>query len=155
MIKKLLIEWLPDTDSDFPIPEYSTSGSAGLDIRAFLSTESRSEGILLLPGQISLVSSGFKIEIPQGHEGQIRARSGLSLNHGITVANGVGTIDSDYRGPIGVLLINLGQSPYTIMHGCRIAQLVIAKYSRVKCEVVKNISQTKRNESGFGSTGDY
>ena len=102
-----------------------------------------------------LISSGFKIEIPDGYEGQIRARSGLALKFGVTLANGVGTIDSDYRGGLSVILLNLGSAPFIVKHGQRIAQLVIAKYSRVKINIVEDMSETDRNESGYGSTGNF
>ncbi len=155
MNKNLLIQYLPDTDSDFPIPEYQTLGSSGLDIRAYLPDAKRTAGILLSPGEQALISSGFKIEIPEGFEGQIRARSGLALKHGIALANGVGTIDSDYRGEIGIILINLGSLPFTVRHGQRIAQLIITRYSRMNTKIVKNISKSVRNDAGYGSTGDF
>lgn len=155
MIKNLLIEYLPSTDSDFPIPEYQTSGSSGLDIRAYLPKSDRLNGVAVEPGSRLLVSSGFKVEIPDGFEGQIRSRSGLSLKYGIALANGVGTIDSDYRGPVGVILINLGMSPFIVKHGQRIAQLIIAPYERVQLKVVNNISNTNRSHSGYGSTGNF
>ena len=155
MNKTLLFQYLPDTEDDFPVPEYQTSGSAGLDIRAYLPISERIHGSKLEPGQRLLFSSGFRIEIPEGFEGQIRARSGLALKHGIALANGVGTIDSDYRGDLGVLLINLGSLPFNVKHGQRIAQLIIAPYSRVELKIVMEISETSRNQSGYGSTGDF
>ena len=155
MSKTLLISYLPDTERNFPVPEYQTIGSAGLDIRAYLPIAERNNGALLEPGQRLLISSGFKIEIPDGFEGQIRARSGLALKHGIALANGVGTIDSDYRGTLGVLLINLGSLPFNIKHRQRVAQLIIAPYSRVQLKIVAKISTTTRNESGYGSTGNF
>ena len=155
MSKTLLFQYLPDTESDFPIPEYQTPGSAGLDIRAYLPIEERIFGSTLEPGQRLLISSGFKIEIPDGFEGQIRARSGLALKHGIALANGVGTIDSDYRGTLGVLLINLGSLPFNVKHGQRVAQLIIAPYSRVELKIVTEISTTGRNDSGYGSSGNF
>ena len=155
MSKTLLVQYLPDTESDFPIPEYQTAGSAGLDIRACLPISERINGSTLQPGQRLLISSGFKIEIPDGFEGQIRARSGLALKHGIALANGVGTIDNDYRGALGVLLINLSSVPFNVKHGQRVAQLIIAAYSRVEIKIVTEISTTSRNKSGYGSTGNF
>ena len=155
MNKNLLISYLSDTERNFPVPEYQTLGSAGLDIRACLPLAERNNGATLEPGQRLLISSGFKIEIPDGFEGQIRARSGLALKHGIALANGVGTIDSDYRGTLGVLLINLGSLPFNIKHRQRVAQLIIAPYSRVQLKIVAKISTTTRNESGYGSTGNF
>ena len=155
MIKNVAIKYLPDTDSDFPIPSYQTRGSSGLDIRAYLPKHTRDSGEVLFPGQRLLVSSGFIFEIPDGYEGQLRPRSGLALKYGISLANGIGTIDSDYRGKLGVLLINLGDSPFTVKHGQRIAQLVIAPYTKVKLKIVNELSKTMRNESGYGSTGDF
>ena len=155
MSKAIFFQYLPETDTEFPVPEYQTLGSAGLDIRAYLPIKDRIHGSIIKPGQRLLISSGFKIEIPYGFEGQIRARSGLALKHGIALANGVGTIDSDYRGTLGVILINLGSLPFNIKHGQRVAQLVVTPYSRVECKIVKEISTTNRNESGFGSTGNF
>ena len=155
MIKNLLIQYLSDTDLDFPIPEYQSEGSSGLDIRAYFSEATRSHGFTLFPGKRALISSGFKVEIPAGFEGQLRARSGLALKHGITLANGVGTIDGDFRGHLGVIIINLGTEPFTVNHAQRIAQLVIVPVSRVKVKIVQEVSKTKRNDAGFGSTGNY
>ena len=155
MIKQLLIQYLPDTDRDFPIPEYQTAGSSGIDLRAYLPPAERRDGVTLIPGQRLLVSSGFIFEIPDRHEGQIRARSGLALKYGIALANGIGTIDSDFRGPLGIILINLGSLSFTVKHGQRIAQLIIAPYSRVKVQIMKNGSKTSRGDSGYGSTGNF
>ena len=155
MSEDVLIEYLPDTESDFPIPEYQTEGSSGLDLREYLPKTEQCRGIILGPGERQLISSGFKIEIPIGFEGQIRARSGLSLKYGIGLANGIGTIDSDYRGPLGIILINLGPMPFIIKHGQRVAQLVIVSVRRIELKVVKAISKSERNESGYGSTGNF
>ena len=141
------------TDSNFPIPSYESLGAVGLDIRAFLPEEERATGHKFLPGQRSLISSGFKIEIPNGFEGQIRARSGLAHKYGIALANGVGTIDSDFRGVIGILLINHGSDPFIVNHCSRIAQLVIMPVIKVECVLVNTLIKTERNEGGFGSTG--
>lgn len=155
MTSRLLIKYLPDTDRDFPLPEYQTSGSSGLDIRAYLPQQERAKGRTLLSGQRALISAGFAIRIPDGFEGQIRARSGLALKYGVQLANGVGTIDSDYIGGLGVVLVNGGSTPFIIEHRARIAQLVIAPYEKVIIELVDNLSKTARSEAGFGSTGDF
>lgn len=131
--------------SQNPLPNYATEGSSGLDIRS-------NETITIGPMERALVSTGLFVEIPKGHEGQLRARSGLSIKHGITLINGVGTIDSDYRLELKVPVINLGALPYSIGLGDKIAQLVIAKYEKVTLEVVDQLSETERN-GGFGSTG--
>lgn len=128
------------------LPEYETSGSAGMDLKS-------EESITIKPGERVLVSTGIFIELPEGYEAQVRARSGLSIKHGIGLVNGVGTIDSDYRGEVKVPLINWGEMPYKIEEGDRIAQLVIAKYERISWEVVEKLNQTNRNEKGFGSSG--
>lgn len=132
---------------DLPLPEYETSGSAGMDLRADLS-----EPYILDPGQIKLISTNLLIKLPKGYELQVRPRSGLAIKHGITVLNSPGTIDSDYTGRIGVILINLGGGPYKINPGDRIAQAVIAKYSIVNWNVVDSLLETER-KGGFGSTG--
>ena len=155
MTKTVLIQYLSETDATFKIPEYQTSGSAGMDIRACLPKSVRDIGCIILPGDRLLISSGFKIQIPVGFEGQVRARSGLALKHGITLANGIGTIDSDYRGALGIVLINLGAEAFRVKHGQRIAQLIISAYSRVKLKRVKDLSTTGRSSSGYGSTGDF
>ena len=155
MTSNILIKYLSDTDPNFPLPNYQTLGSSGLDLRAYLPQQERSNGHTLLSGERTLISTGFAIRIPDGFEGQIRARSGLALKHGIQLANGVGTIDSDYIGGLGVVLINSGQTPFTVEHGARIAQLVIAPYERATLQIVDNIPKTIRNNSGFGSTGDF
>ena len=129
------------------IPEYETSGSAGMDIRAYID-----EPITIKPGKIVLVPTGLKIELPVGYEAQIRARSGLAVKFGISLINGIGTIDSDYRGEIKVGLINLGEEDFIVSNGDRIAQMVIVKYERaeiVECE----LSDSGRGEGGFGHTG--
>lgn len=154
MTRSLLIKYLPYTDREFPIPEYQTSGSSGLDLRAYLLEEERSSGLCLLPGERSLISTGFAIRVPDGFEGQIRARSGLALKYGIHLANGVGTIDNDYIGPLGVVLVNSGLMPFVVKHGARVAQLVIAPFEKVTLKTVDGFSATRRNNLGFGSTGD-
>ena len=130
------------------LPSYSTPGASGMDLRANLE-----EPIILSPMEIKLIPTGIKAEVPLGYEIQVRARSGLALKYGISLVNGVGTIDSDYRGEIGVILINLGKKSFTINHGDRIAQLVVAKYEYVEIEEVEELTETKRDPSGFGSSG--
>lgn len=134
--------------SSNPLPSYATPNSAGMDIRANLN------GDLLLPPNIPMmVPTGLYMELPEGHEAQIRPRSGMAAKHGVTVCNAPGTIDADYRGEIKVILINLSKEDFTIHHGDRIAQMVIAKYEKADIEEVENLSETERNEGGFGSSG--
>ncbi|MDY2986943.1 MAG: dUTP diphosphatase [Peptoniphilus sp.] len=134
--------------SNNPTPEYETKGSAGMDIRANLD-----EKFILKPMCRAAIPTGLFIEIPEGYEAQIRARSGLAFKYGISLTNGIGTIDSDYRGELKVLLINLGTENFEINNGDRIAQLVIAKYEKVDFVEVNDLSETVRNTGGFGHTG--
>ncbi len=130
------------------LPDYQSAHAAGLDIHACLDAP-----LTLQPMERVMVPTGLAAEVPPGFEMQIRARSGLSIKHGITMVNGVGTIDADYRGEIGVLVINLGQEPFVIDPGMRIAQMVIAKYEKISWLEVGALSQTDRGAGGFGSTG--
>jgi dUTP pyrophosphatase len=130
------------------IPEYKSSGSAGADVFASLGSP-----VVLNPGEIKLIPTGIAIELPEGYEAQIRPRSGLALNHGLTLLNTPGTIDSDYRGEIKIILANLGQKPFTVENGMRIAQMVFCKYYKGKFSVVDEINTTERNDGGFGHTG--
>lgn len=130
------------------IPAYETEGSAGMDLKAVLN-----EPVILAPGERRLIPTGLFIELPQGYEAQVRARSGLAIKHGITLINCVGTIDSDYRGEIQVPLVNLGQEDFEIKNGERIAQMVIAKYEQVSCKITDELSETERGAGGFGHTG--
>lgn len=134
--------------SQFELPKYKTQGSAGLDLQANINNK-----IVLKPLERKLVETGIFLSIPMGYEGQIRARSGLALKHGITLANGIGTIDSDYRGELKVILINLSKEDYVINKGDRIAQIVFLKYENVDLIEVKELDKTKRNEGGFGHSG--
>ena len=134
--------------SNNDLPAYKKQGDAGMDIRAFLS-----EPITLQPAKRALIPTGIKIALPVGLEAQVRPRSGLALNNGITVLNTPGTIDSGYRGDIGVILINLGEEPFTIYNGDRIAQLVIAKYETAIFEEVDQLPVSNRGEGGFGHSG--
>ena len=130
------------------MPSYKTVGSAGADIKAHLDAP-----ITLMPGERRLIPTGMYVELPEGVEAQIRARSGLSIKHGITMINGVGTVDSDYRGEWNVPMVNLGQEPYTINDGDRIAQAVFMKYEQAEFVLVEEVNDTERGEGGFGSTG--
>lgn len=134
--------------SHHPLPEYATSQSAGMDIRANLD-----EPIVLQPMQRCLVPTGLYIALPAGTEAQIRPRSGLALKKGITVLNSPGTIDADYRGEIGIILINLSQEPFVIQDGERIAQMVIARYEQTRWKPVDSLEETERGEGGFGHSG--
>ncbi|MCC6599281.1 MAG: dUTP diphosphatase [Crocinitomicaceae bacterium] len=131
-----------------PLPSYETECAAGMDLRAFLSAP-----IVLSPLQRALIPTGIFIELEPGTEAQIRPRSGLALKKGITVLNSPGTIDADYRGEIGILLINLSDRPVTIENGERIAQMVVTRYEKVNFEETEHLSGTTRGEGGFGSTG--
>lgn len=134
--------------SHHPLPEYATPMSAGVDLRANLSVP-----LKLQPMQRCLVPTGLRIALPQGYEAQVRPRSGLALKRGITVLNAPGTIDADYRGEIGVILINLSQDSFVINDGERIAQLVVAAYEQAEFEPVESLDQTERGEGGFGHSG--
>ncbi len=131
------------------LPEYATSGSAGMDIHAMLDGT-----VTLHPGERRLIPTGLKIELPEGFEAQVRPRSGLALKYGVTVLNTPGTIDSDYRGEIGVVLINLGQEDFEIKNGDRIAQMVVAPFAQVKWNEVLILDNTVRGEGGYGHTGE-
>ena len=130
------------------LPSYATPGSAGCDLRAALA-----ESLTMLPGGRTLLPTGIAVAIPEGYEGQVRMRSGLAIRHGLTLLNGPGTIDSDYRGEIRLVLANLGSEPATITRGDRVAQLVIAPVTRARFEPVENLPETPRSGGGFGSTG--
>ncbi|KGJ04050.1 deoxyuridine 5'-triphosphate nucleotidohydrolase [Paracoccus halophilus] len=145
----ILVQREPGADPALPLPEYQTSGAAGADLRADLGGGE----MLLEPGQIRLVPTGLRVQIPDGYEMQIRPRSSLALKHGLGLVNSPGTIDSDYRGPLGVIMINMGGKSYTIGHGERIAQAVIAPVIRARYAMAVALDQTARGEGGFGSTG--
>lgn len=134
--------------SDLPLPGRATSSSSGLDLRAAVE-----QSLELAPGQRATVPTGISMAIPEGFEGQVRARSGLASKHGIALVNAPGTIDADYRGEIHVILINLGHSPFSIARGDRIAQLVIAPVAICEWEAVESLDTTERGPGGFGSTG--
>jgi dUTP pyrophosphatase len=128
------------------LPRYETDGAAGMDLRA-------DEPFALAPGERRLVPTGLALEIPPGHEGQVRARSGLAARHGVALVNAPGTIDSDYRGEVKVILVNLGEAPVSFARGDRIAQLVVAPVTRVEVVVAEELAETDRGSGGFGSTG--
>jgi len=132
------------------LPTYETSGSAGMDVRAAVP---EAEPMVLAPGARAMVPTGLSVAIPEGYEIQVRPRSGLAAKHGLTCLNTPGTIDSDYRGEIKVILINLGQAPFTIVRGERIAQLVLAPVTRLAWSEVEILGETARGAGGFGSTG--
>lgn len=134
--------------SNNELPTYATKGSAGMDLRANLQ-----EDVVIAPGERKLISTGLKISLPVGYEAQIRPRSGLALKKGVTVLNSPGTVDSDYIGDIGVILINHGEESFTVSNGDRIAQMVIAKHETVEFEQVESLDETERGSGGFGSTG--
>jgi dUTP pyrophosphatase len=133
---------------DLPLPSHASAGSAGFDLRAAIA-----EDVVLRPGERLLVPTGLVLEIPAGWEGQVRPRSGLALRHGVGVLNAPGTIDSDYRGEVAVILVNLGEAPFSLRRGDRIAQLVIARVETVEWEEAETLAESGRGEGGFGSTG--
>ncbi len=133
---------------DLPLPAYATPGAAGMDLHAAVT-----ETVTLLPGERRLIPTGIRIALPDGFEAQVRPRSGLALRYGIGMVNAPGTIDSDYRGPVGVLLVNLGHTSFSVHRGDRIAQLVVAPITRVVWDRVSALPETTRGEGGFGSTG--
>ncbi|HTO31167.1 MAG TPA: dUTP diphosphatase [Pararhizobium sp.] len=136
--------------TDIALPSYETAGAAGMDLRAAVAAD---RPMILSPGKRALVPAGFIFEIPAGYEAQIRPRSGLAFKHGITCLNTPGTIDSDYRGEVKVLLVNLGDEDFVIERGMRIAQMVIAPVTQVTVHEVRETSETARGAGGFGSTG--
>ena len=142
--------WEEGADRTLGLPAYETAGAAGADLRAnFLDRGS----VMLEPGARALVPTGLRLAVPAGYEVQIRPRSGLALKHGITLPNSPGTIDSDYRGPLGVILLNAGGEPFEVEHGARIAQMVVAPVVQVRFELVERLDDTARGAGGFGSTG--
>lgn len=153
MTPVLKFEWMDDADTALGLPTYETEGSAGADLRANLAESSRVQGLFLPPSGRILVPTGLRVEIPEGFEVQIRPRSGLALKHGISLPNTPGTIDSDYRGPLGVILINLGSEAFTVGHGDRIAQMIVAPVVQARFELAEGLSNTTRGSGGFGSTG--
>ncbi len=150
LIQLLWEDW---ADQTLPLPAYETAGAAGADLRVNLRPEDRTLGLVLGPMARAIFPTGLRLEIPAGYEVQIRPRSGLAAKFGLIIPNAPGTIDSDYRGPLGVILANLGADPYTIRHGERIAQMVVAPVVQARFAVVAALGQTARGDGGFGSTG--
>jgi len=144
---RVRIKRLPSA-RDLPLPSHASPGSAGFDLRAAVDGE-----VVLQPGERLLVPTGVVLEIPAGWEGQVRPRSGLALRHGVGVVNAPGTIDSDYRGEVAVILINLGESPFNLRRGDRVAQLVVARVETVEWEEAETLEESGRGDGGFGSTG--
>lgn len=147
------LKYLPDADTNIALPAYATDGAAGADLRANLRAADRQTGLNLTPGARTLVPTGLAMEIPHGYEVQIRPRSGLALKHGVTLVNAPGTIDADYRGEVGVLLINLGDTHFHLTHGERIAQMVVAPAPQARLVPADLLSDSSRGAGGFGSTG--
>lgn len=151
MANDVIIDFLrlrPEADADIPLPGYMTGQAAGMDIRAAVT-----QPLVLPPGQIVLVPTGLAMALPPGFEAQLRPRSGLAVNHGISLINTPGTIDADYRGEIMVALINFGHCPFTVHRGDRIAQMVIARAYRAKVRQTDRLVSTARQDGGFGHTG--
>ncbi|MDD5136318.1 MAG: dUTP diphosphatase [Candidatus Omnitrophica bacterium] len=137
-----------DGCDDLPLPRYATSGSSGMDLCADVEGE-----VTILPGEIRLISSGIYLSIPQGYEAEIRPRSGLALKHGVSLVNTPGTIDSDYRGLVSLIMINHGKGPFKIRRGDRVAQMVIKEVTRAEVEIKDSLDETVRSAGGFGHTG--
>ncbi len=144
----VLVRRVRHRDDQLPLPAYESAGAAGLDLRADVD-----ESIVLAPGERALIPTGLVVELPDGCEAQLRPRSGLALRHGVTLLNSPGTIDSDYRGEIKILMINLGGEQMSIERGDRIAQMVVAPVVRVRWREAEDLSETRRGEGGFGHTG--
>lgn len=151
MIKVQFI-WDEGADQSLGLPSYESAGAAGADLRANFGGKEHSE-VTLAPGERALLPTGLRMAIPLGYEVQLRPRSGLALKHGITLPNAPGTIDSDYRGPLGVILMNAGQESFTVSHGDRIAQMIVAPVLQAEFVLVETLDETVRGDGGFGSTG--
>ena len=147
------LSWTEDADQSLALPQYETALAAGVDLRANFEAKDREDGVTLTPGERKLIPTGLRMALPAGTEAQIRPRSGLALKHGITLANTPGTIDADYRGPLGIIVINHGDADFIIQHGERIAQMVIAPVMQVDFELTDTLDATARGAGGFGSTG--
>ena len=144
--------WEEWADQDQGLPSYESTGAAGADLRANFPHDQRA-GVMLEPGARVLVPTGLRLAIPGGYEVQLRPRSGLALRHGITLPNSPGTIDSDYRGPLGVIVLNAGNASVHIAHGDRIAQMIVAPVVQARFAIVDDLNETRRGAGGFGSTG--
>ena len=148
---KVAVCWDEGADKSVALPSYQTRGAAGADVRANFGTGGGAQ--VLAPGARALIPTGLRMAIPQDVEVQIRARSGLALKHGIALVNAPGTIDCDYRGPVGVIMVNLGDAPFEVTHGMRIAQMVVAPVVQAQFALVDSLDETTRGTAGFGSTG--
>jgi dUTP pyrophosphatase len=144
---RIVIKKLPGNE-DIPLPHYMTPHASGMDIHAAVA-----EDMVLNPGEVKLIPTGISVAIPEGFEGQVRPRSGLALRHGVSVLNTPGTIDADYRGEVGIILINLGKDPFVVKRGDRIAQLTVNKVYQARLELASDLTGTARNEGGFGHSG--
>lgn len=144
--------WDDGADRSLGLPSYETPGAAGADLRANFTSADR-DGVVIDAGARALIPTGLRLAIPAGHEVQLRPRSGLALKHGITLPNTPGTIDSDYRGPLGVIVMNAGSEPFHVTHGMRIAQMIVAPVVQARFDLVEALDMTKRGAGGFGSTG--
>ena len=150
---EIAMSWTPDADRSLGLPGYASAGAAGADLRANLAEADRDAGLTLEPGARALIPTGLRMAIPEGCEVQVRPRSGLALKHGISLPNTPGTIDSDYRGEVGVILINLGRDPFVVTHGERIAQMIVAPVLQADFTLSEELDETARGAGGFGSTG--
>lgn len=144
------LAWVDGADRTIGLPAYQTAGAAGVDLRANFADR---QSVTVQAGARALIPTGLRMAIPVGYEVQIRPRSGLAIKHGISLLNAPGTIDSDYRGPVGVILINHGDAPFVVTHGMRIAQMVAAPVTKVEFEMTDLLDDTVRGAAGFGSTG--
>ena len=145
--------WEEGADQSFGLPQYETDAAAGVDLRANFEEVLRDVGVILDKGERALIPTGLRMALPNGYEAQIRPRSGLALKHGISLVNSPGTIDADYRGPLGIIVINHGDTDFNIAHGDRIAQMVIAPVIQAQFQAVLELDDTDRGAGGFGSTG--
>ena len=150
---RVSVRYLDGADTRIPLPTYETSAAAGMDLRANFNVDARGYGVLIPAGERALIPTGLAIAIPHGFEAQIRPRSGLALKHGISLPNTPGTIDADYRGPLGVILINHGDADFAVAHGDRIAQILFAPVIQASWNLVDALDATDRGAGGFGSTG--
>lgn len=150
---EIVLSWLPEADQSLGLPGYATAGAAGADLRANFGADLRDSGIELAPGARALVPTGLRMAIPEGYEVQLRPRSGLALKHGITLPNSPGTIDSDYRGPLGVIVMNAGQEAFQINHGDRIAQMVVAPVVMAAFSVAEDLADTARGAGALAPPG--
>ncbi|MDI6870049.1 MAG: dUTP diphosphatase [Bacillota bacterium] len=145
---RLRVERLPHAEG-LPLPQYMSPGASGMDLMAAVR-----KPVTLAPGERCLIPTGLRLALPPGYEGQVRPRSGLALRHGVTCLNSPGTIDADYRGEVAVILVNLGDQPFTVQRGERIAQLVVVRVEQAEWEEVRELDPTARGEGGFGHTGE-